>query len=292
MAGLPDNGKISHSMIMAEFEHTGKFRLSNDGGPMIDKASGSNVKESDFYGAENSTGSFSGKGNAKGSFFNAGDSPQTGVSHSGVGSPNQYRGGSSRNDTVRASTTGYLMLGGPDNGFVLPATGLATRITYSFDLSATIGAFDGQNFAYLAMEYGGHPRLDANGVGQFLNVHDHRGVPSGCRATTKSFTVDKIQGDQGPGTSGVNLGHYGMWNVTGLYNENKWWRPGFELGTQNPLKNVSPRDYWFDVKDGWPSGMDTNPSGNSWIGFKLVTTYSGLGISISVSNWSMTIEHP
>ena len=53
---IPLTGPISHSMIMAEWEQTGVFRLSYDGGPLIEKTAGSIVKESDFRGKENSKG--------------------------------------------------------------------------------------------------------------------------------------------------------------------------------------------------------------------------------------------
>jgi hypothetical protein len=48
---LHSTGTIKHSQIMGEFGHTGKFRLSADGAPLIDKAASTLIKESDFYGA-------------------------------------------------------------------------------------------------------------------------------------------------------------------------------------------------------------------------------------------------
>jgi hypothetical protein len=48
---LPTTGTIGHAEIMAEFEKTGKFDLSADGAPLIDKSPSTLINESDFYGA-------------------------------------------------------------------------------------------------------------------------------------------------------------------------------------------------------------------------------------------------
>ena len=50
---LHTTGTIKHSQIMAEFEKTGKFALSADGAPLIEKPTNRIIKESDFYGADN-----------------------------------------------------------------------------------------------------------------------------------------------------------------------------------------------------------------------------------------------
>ena len=47
---IPLTGPISHSMIMSEWDHTGKFQLSGDGHSLIDLGANSRISESDFRG--------------------------------------------------------------------------------------------------------------------------------------------------------------------------------------------------------------------------------------------------